>query len=159
MDDKDRSIATQVAFKGAVDNGVSLGVNLGSPEGQSWFEETFSYLTESLMQAIATHAAVEGVVKAFPGTQVVPQQGYAQPNAQAVGYQQGFQQMPTPAVLPLKVKGNQFGPLPDWLHGAAAEKGVTEVYDNRDRAMGTKRPWFKATTGGDNAPAFWPPRD
>ena len=56
------------------------------------------------------------------------------------------------------VKGNQFGDLPDWLVLEAFQAGITEVYDNRDQVAGTKRPWFKATTGGKDAKAFWPPR-
>jgi hypothetical protein len=58
----------------------------------------------------------------------------------------------------ITVKGNQFGELPDWLVLDAFQAGVTEVYDNRDQVAGTKRPWFKATTGGKDAKAFWPPR-
>jgi hypothetical protein len=58
----------------------------------------------------------------------------------------------------VKVRGNQFGPLPDWLILQAKEAGVSEVYDNRDQVAGTKRPWFKATTGGKDAKAFWPPK-
>ena len=56
------------------------------------------------------------------------------------------------------VRGNQFGPLPDWLVLEAVQAGVTSVYDNRDQVAGTKRPWFKATEGGKDAKAFWPPR-
>ena len=56
------------------------------------------------------------------------------------------------------VKGKQHGPLPDWLALEAFQAGVTEVYDNRDQVAGTKRPWFKATEGGKDAKAFWPPR-
>jgi len=170
-DDKDTRIGTQVSFKGAIDNACTLGVNLNTPEGQAWFEETFSYLTESLFSAMNGATAADAIVRYFPGTEQVsgpntsgayvqPQQPVVQQQPQyANGGQQTFTAMPTPTTLPLKVKGNQFGPLPDWLFAAAAEKGVTEVYDNRDRAMGTKRPWFKATTGGDDAAPFWPPRD
>ena len=56
------------------------------------------------------------------------------------------------------VKGIQHGPLPEWLIFAAFEAGVSDVYDNRDQVAGTKRPWFKATTGGKDAKAFWPPK-
>ena len=56
------------------------------------------------------------------------------------------------------VRGNQFGPLPDWLVIEAVQAGVSQVYDNRDQVAGTKRPWFKATEGGKDAKAFWPPR-
>ena len=53
------------------------------------------------------------------------------------------------------IKGNQFGPLPDWLVLEAAQAGVTLVWDNRDKVAGTKRPWFKDVNGDK---AFWPPR-
>lgn len=57
------------------------------------------------------------------------------------------------------VRGKQHGPLPDWLVLDAFQAGVTEVYDNRDSVSGGKnRPWFKATTGGKDAKAFWPPK-
>ena len=53
------------------------------------------------------------------------------------------------------IKGNQFGPIPDWLVLEAAQAGVTTVWDNRDKVAGTKRPWFKDVNGDK---AFWPPR-
>ena len=55
----------------------------------------------------------------------------------------------------VSVKGNQFGPLPDWLALEAFQAGVTQVWDNRDKVAGTKRPWFKDVNGDK---AFWPPR-
>ena len=58
----------------------------------------------------------------------------------------------------IKVRGTQHGALPDWLVLDAFQAGVSEVYDNRDQVAGTKRPWFKATTGGKDAKAFWPPK-
>ena len=58
----------------------------------------------------------------------------------------------------ITVRGNQWGPLPDWLLLDAVQAGVSEVYDNRDQVAGTKRPWFKATQGGKDAKAFWPPK-
>lgn len=56
-------------------------------------------------------------------------------------------------------------PLPDWFLKEAADKGVTEVWDNRDKATG-KQPKFKETAGSaknrggdaDNPIAFWAPR-
>lgn len=56
------------------------------------------------------------------------------------------------------VRGAQHGPIPDWLVLDSFQAGVSEVYDNRDQVAGTKRPWFKATTGGKDAKAFWPPK-
>ena len=55
----------------------------------------------------------------------------------------------------VSVKGNQFGDLPDWLVLEAFQAGVTQVWDNRDKVAGTKRPWFKDVNGDK---AFWPPR-
>jgi hypothetical protein len=167
MEDRDRNIMTQVAFKGAVDLAVHGDLDLADPEGQARFEQAFSYLTESLFGAVEsahTASTAQIIQGQFPGTVQVPpiqhpvqqSQPYQQPVAAGYGAQQ--QQPFNGGGMGLAVKGSQFGPLPEWLYAMAAEKGVTEVYDNRDRVAGSKRPWFKATTGGDNAAAFWPPR-
>ena len=55
----------------------------------------------------------------------------------------------------VRIKGNQYGDIPDWLVLEAAQAGVTVVWDNRDKVAGTKRPWFKDVNGDK---AFWPPR-
>jgi hypothetical protein len=64
-------------------------------------------------------------------------------------------QAPSAKVDGVTVKGNQFGDLPDWLILEASQAGVTQVWDNRDKVAGTKRPWFKDVNGDK---AFWPPR-
>ena len=56
---------------------------------------------------------------------------------------------------PVQVKGTQHGDLPEWLLNEAFKEGVTQVWDNRDKVAGTKRPWFKDANGDK---AFWPPR-
>lgn len=154
MDFRDTSIMTQVAFKGAVD--LCRDIDVTTPEGQAEFQQVFSYLTDSLVEAIKTQQdpadrAADVIKGNFPGTQVVQQNPTGYNNAPTYT-------TPTAPPFQLTVRGEQHGDLPPWLFPAAAEKGVTEVYDNRDRAQGTKRPWFRSTTGGDNAPAFWPPR-
>jgi hypothetical protein len=53
------------------------------------------------------------------------------------------------------IKGNQYGDIPDWLVLEAVQAGVSQVWDNRDKVAGTKRPWFKDVNGDK---AFWPPR-
>jgi hypothetical protein len=55
----------------------------------------------------------------------------------------------------ITIKGNQFGDIPDWLVLEAAQAGVTQVWDNRDKVAGTRRPWFKDVNGDK---AFWPPK-
>jgi hypothetical protein len=159
MDFRDRSIITQVAFKGAID--LAHDLDLTSPEGTAEFEAIFGFLVNSLFSQIGDpeEKAAQVIQAHFPGAVQVqgapmgpaPTPAIMQPTVPYVPQNQPFQ-------ANVAVKGNQFGPLPDWLYQQAAEKGVTEVYDNRDRIAGTKRPWFKATTGGENAPAFWPPR-
>ena len=69
---------------------------------------------------------------------------------------------PTPAQAPssggfqVRIKGQQHGPIPEWLHSECAKVGVTEVWDNRDGlSANPKRPWFKAVQGDK---AFWAPR-
>jgi hypothetical protein len=64
-------------------------------------------------------------------------------------------QSPSAKVDGVTVKGNQFGDLPDWFILEASQAGVTQVWDNRDKVAGTKRPWFKDVNGDK---AFWPPR-
>jgi hypothetical protein len=56
---------------------------------------------------------------------------------------------------PVTVKGTQHGDLPEWLLNEAFKEGITQVWDNRDKVAGTKRPWFKDVNGDK---AFWPPR-
>ena len=54
------------------------------------------------------------------------------------------------------IKGNQWGPIPDWLILEAAQAGVNQVWDNRDQlAANPKRPWFKDANGDK---AFWAPK-
>jgi hypothetical protein len=54
------------------------------------------------------------------------------------------------------IKGNQWGPIPDWLVLEAAQAGVKQVWDNRDQlAANPKRPWFKDVNGDK---AFWAPK-
>jgi len=56
----------------------------------------------------------------------------------------------------ISIKGNQWGPIPDWLVLEAAQAGVTQVWDNRDQlAANPKRPWFKDVNGDK---AFWAPK-
>jgi len=56
----------------------------------------------------------------------------------------------------VRIKGKQHGPIPEWLPAAAAAKGVTEVWDNRDSIAGTKKPHFKSTD--TRGIGLWPPR-
>jgi hypothetical protein len=54
------------------------------------------------------------------------------------------------------IKGDQWGPIPDWLVLEAAQAGVIQVWDNRNGlSANPKRPWFKDANGDK---AFWAPK-
>jgi hypothetical protein len=56
----------------------------------------------------------------------------------------------------ITIKGDQWGPIPDWLVLEASQAGVTQVWDNRNQlAANPKRPWFKDANGDK---AFWAPK-
>lgn len=60
----------------------------------------------------------------------------------------------------VQIAGKQHGDLPNWLITACQKAGVSKVWDNRDTAVGTKRPWFKQADAvdGQEPAAFWPPK-
>jgi len=146
---KDQSIIMQVAAKIAADltpKTEDVNKNLAD------FLVAFDVTTEALLGAhnmtrggttITTEEQfVEAVTTTFPTAQVVSQP--QMPSAPASGFS-------------VRIKGKQHGPVPEWLAAECAKKGVTEVWDNRDRlAQNPKRPWFKSTTSDD---AFWAPRN
>lgn len=116
------------------------------------FALAFEAVQEVLLDAMGMNVDVTYVVDAFPGSSVVTETPvqYAKPPASYAPAGGGG----------VRIKGTQHGPIPAWLAGECAKKGVTEVWDNRDGldpATGgnPKRPWFKATTGTD---AFWEPK-
>lgn len=163
MDSRSTEIIAQSTLKCAAE--VCRGVDLSTPEGQAEFAIGYSFLLDLVMDTINSSSSPDqqaaNLIRGnFPGTTneppppantpyVIPQQATPQEPAPYNGVQQ---------YAPLSVKGAQHGPLPDWLFEAAAAKGVTEVYDNRDRAAANpKYPLFKSTAGGPNPPAFWAP--
>lgn len=142
---KDQSIITQVAAKIAADlTPKTDDVNRNIAD----FLIAFDATTEALLgahgmtagAAMPTEAQEEQFVQAvqnvFPNSQVVtaaPSNGFS-----------------------VRIKGKQHGPIPEWLASECAKKGVSEVWDNRDKlSENPKRPWFKSTTSED---AFWAPR-
>lgn len=143
---KDQSIITQVAAKIAADltpKTDDLNTNISN-----WaiaFEATTDALLSAHgMTAMTEQEALETVAREFNGTIVDNNNAVVQ---QIQTANTGFQ---------IRIKGKQHGPIPAWLPDAAASKGVTEVWDNRDGlAANPKRPWFKAVQGDA---AFWPPR-
>lgn len=139
---KDQSIITQVAAKIAADLTMTTDdVNKNLAD----FLVAFEVTTEALLKAHGMNAITgeqqftEVVAQVFPTATVMPM-----PMAQSSG---GFS---------VRIRGQQHGPIPEWLATACMAKGVTEVWDNRDKLQeNPKRPWFKSTNSED---AFWAPR-
>lgn len=139
---KDQSIVTQVAAKIAADlTPKSNDVLQNIADWTMAFDAVNDALSTKALSAPAseptvqqaTDTAVQQIMQAFPNTTVVQDAGFS-----------------------IRVKGTQHGPLPEWLAAACKAKGVTEVWDNRDKlSVNPKRPWFKSTTSED---AFWAPR-
>ena len=148
---KDHSIIIQVAAKIAADltpKGDDVIKNIGNfvtaleatadallgMHGVRAYDEGGKYLLAELNAEVQTAQTVDNavntVMQAFPNS--------------------------TPVSFEVRIKGKQHGPIPAWLTAACAEKGVTEVWDNRDGlAANPKRPWFKAVNGTE---AFWAPK-
>lgn len=148
---KDESIITQVAAKIAADlTPTGDDINLNIANWHAAFEAVLDGIKDA--HNVAPTQAITG---AFPGATVTS--GPAPAAAP-------MQQTQAPTNMTVTVRGNQHGPLPDWLLSQCAAHGVTAVYDNRDGlAVNPKRPWFKAADGtknnkGDDM-AFWPPRN
>lgn len=138
---KDQSIVTQVAAKIAADlTPKSDDVMKNIADWTMAFDAVNDALSMKALSAPAQEPtvqqntdAVQAIMQAFPNTTVVQDAGFS-----------------------IRVKGTQHGPLPEWLAAACKAKGVTEVWDNRDKlSQNPKRPWFKSTTSDD---AFWAPR-
>jgi hypothetical protein len=145
--DKDRAIITQVCAKIAADmtdKSTDVDTRLGE------FATLFSTVSDILMESI--YGQTTTTTTATPTL--------AEQNSKVVSMvKEAFnaEEVFTPnASAGVSVKGQQHGPLPEWLIKACKRDGVTLVYDNRDGlAANPKRPSFKAV---DAEKAYWPPR-
>jgi hypothetical protein len=143
MISKDQSIIMQVAAKIAAE----LCVKSENMEATlSDWEVAFNFVNDKLQTA----NGVEMVKSAFPGTTEVTSAPRPQFTVTTTSTSGGD----------LTVAGKQHGDLPKWLLSACAKAGVSRVWDNRDTAIGTKRPWFKQADAPEGAEpaAFWPPK-
>lgn len=153
---KDKAIITQVAAKIAAE--LTIKSNSDANVGQNNLEATltdwemaFNYVNEKLQEAtgMSEESNIAGAVKAF-NAEVMPtptiERGTVQPMIQSTGS--------------IQIAGKQHGDLPNWLVTACMKAGVGKVWDNRDVAVGTRRPWFKQADAvdGQEPAAFWPPK-
>jgi len=139
---REDSIVTQVAAKIGSDLAVGVGGDIDTMITN--FVLAFDAAKEALFaahQGDPVVAATAMVAAAF-----APQAIAAAPVALTVAGS-------------LRIAGTQHGDLPAWLLKGTAKDGVTEVWDNRDKAVGTNRPWFKqAGVPSDQAKGYWPPK-
>ena len=148
MISKDQAIIMQVAAKIAAE----LTIKSDNIEATcSDWELAFNYVNDKLQKT----NNIEGVMQAFPGTTVE--------NIQVTTESEVSTEMRAPSaprVSTVRVAGTQHGDLPNWLVAACQKAGVSKVWDNRDKAVGTKRPWFKQADAidGQEPAAFWPPK-
>jgi hypothetical protein len=143
LTERDVSILTQVAFKGAVANTEG---DLTDPEVASIFEAKVVYLTETLISAVEVAAEKHASAAA---SQPAAARGGAGSSPASDGA--------SVRVIPVKDAPDN-GPLPAWFIKAAAEKGVSSVFDNRHKLSENPRlPWFK-TPKDEGDIAFWPPK-
>jgi hypothetical protein len=156
---KGRSILTQVAFKEAVVSAQRDGIAIESDE----FLSRFTFLNGALIAEVEAQVALapKDAAEAAPKSNFTPRQQTGggngrTPSGAADGEVEGLDG------YMLEVKKQQ-GPVPSWLVEQAAAAGVRSVWDNRQDAQGTNKPWFRAADGTKNSKgqdvAFWPPRD
>lgn len=150
---REASIHAQVSFKAAVDVAVADQVNFGSDDGQAKFEQTLSFLHDSLSSHIrgaqnvvngSVDQAADRLKQEFGATEV--EEGFTDADRNTGPVSNGD----------IQVKGDCHGALPDWLIQKAKAAGVTVVYDNRLEAAGTKKPLFKAADGTKDKSGKWP---
>jgi hypothetical protein len=158
---KDQSIITQVAAKIAADltpKTDDLMTNI-----TNWVI-AFDATTDALLSVhgmTKSEPAVttERILEVFEGSTVVTTtpEMYVEATQPASAPTWAKEAVSAPAGgFQVRIKGQQHGPIPAWLHKECAAKGVSEVWDNRDGlSANPKRPWFKAVEGGAG---FWEPR-
>ena len=159
---KEESIVTQVAAKIAAEITCSLNTGGNIEAALLDFDLAFGHVRDALFKS---HAAdmTAAFTEAFPNSTPVAAAPYLPERkpASAPAPQAQYSQQVSQAPAALKIAGTQHGPLPEWIVKDAARAGITELWDNRDKAVGTKRPHFKQAgrlPEGQEAVAFWPPK-
>jgi len=140
---KDESIITQVAAKIAADLTTASDITSRLGEWAVAFDTVRTALLDTIIGGDVTVSA--------------PAPAHIPDIPMAVVEQQVQQVFPSATSITVQIKGKSHGDVPDWLVGAAAAKGVSTVWDERDKlSSNPKRPWFRSTE--DKDVCFWPPR-
>jgi hypothetical protein len=138
---KDKAIITQVAAKIAAEL-INRSENI--EQTCSDWEIMFNFVNDKLQEATSGNdeANISNAINSFNATVVSTTKTVASGGGNVA------------------IAGKQHGDLPNWLISACQKAGVSKVWDNRDVAVGTKRPWFKQADAvdGQEPAAFWPPK-
>jgi hypothetical protein len=148
---KDESIITQVAAKIAAElTPTTDSVDMNVANWASAFITVRDTLFDAHGDTAPAANPIEAVQQVFPDAQVVqtaPQPQVAPSHLTSVPN----------VTIGVQVKGKTHGPIPEWLAAEAAKKGITSVWDERDKlSVNPKRPWFRCTDNKDLC--LWPPR-
>jgi hypothetical protein len=142
---KDKAIITQVAAKIASELATSAGGQSIDAIVADW-HSAFNYVNETLMGATGANESfnLANSMATFNATMEI----------------EDVPSKPRLTGGSLQIAGKQHGDLPSWLIAACQKAGVSKVWDNRDTAVGTRRPWFKQADAPEGAEpaAFWPPK-
>jgi len=153
MISKDQSIVTQVAAKIAAELIVK---DTNTMHNITEWLIAFDAVSEALNNAhgFNTEHGIEMLQQTFPNSTVEEAVEAPKPTFTKAAAPQPM------SSTTLVVAGKQHGDLPNWLVSACKKAGVGRVWDNRDQAVGTKRPWFKQADAvdGQEPAAFWPPK-
>lgn len=153
MISKDQSIVTQVAAKIAAELVVK---NTDTMHNIAEWIIAFDAVSEALNNAHGFNIdhGIEMLQQTFPNSTMEEAVEAPKPTFVKAAAPQPM------SSASLVVAGKQHGDLPNWLVSACKKAGVGRVWDNRDQAVGTKRPWFKQADAvdGQEPAAFWPPK-
>lgn len=148
---KDESIVTQVAAKIAADL-VNPAADINTKLGE--WAVGFSTVKDTMLTEIMGETSTPAPA---PAAAPAPQEVLA--TVQDIFPSAVPAHIPdiTPSQMGIRIAGKVHGEVPSWLASEAAKKGITSVWDERDKlATNPKRPWFRSCDNKDLC--LWPPR-
>lgn len=155
MDQKDRSIVTQVAAKIAADlTPLALGAGTvhQAEEVGNVFVRVFSVVLDGVFDGLDEVEAKHNGAPRPVGQTGKRVENNIQQIADAFGAT-----IENTSNGSVRIAGKAHGDVPSWLIAACAKTGTTAVFDNRDKlSQNPKRPHFVDADNRDNA--FWPPK-
>lgn len=148
LDQRDRSIISQVAVKGAIELiGPSGFADTATEAFEIVLKDTAKIVYDTIIELALSGAVPAVILSQFPGAEAVP---VAQPSnvTQIAAYQQAGGPAPVPGVA----SGSNSSDEAKWQRFFADPNGY---YDNRGKKNNPKSPDFKSKSGGREGEALW----